>query len=131
MSEYIPGGRGRPSITTAAIALTMGLFTAGPATARQEIQDLGFRFLDGKCVNDAGEEGLNPGIAGMCGDLKGADLRQLPLEGVDFSGANLIGARMNHAKLRGAIFHGANLNNSDMRNADVREAAPCGEHDIR
>ena len=67
-----------------ALVVTM----AGPVSAQQ---DLGFRYRDGKCVNEAGEEGMNPEYPGECGDLKGANLAELPLDGVDFSGANLRG----------------------------------------
>ncbi len=101
------------------VALTMTFATwAGIPTAAQE--DLGFRYVEGKCVNDSGQEGLNPEFPGVCGDMEGMDLRQAFLENVDFSGAKMRGARLSAAKLRGAIFIGAELRSADLRDADLR-----------
>ena len=74
-------------------ALTaLAAISLAPVTAHAQ-EDLGFRYQDGKCVNEAGEEGRNPGYKGECGNLQGEDLQGLPLDGIDFSGANLRGAR--------------------------------------
>ncbi len=72
------------TVLMTATALAIGL-TAGSADslAAQEYQ--GFRYVDGKCQNDAGEEGMNPGYKGECGDLQGEDLQELPLNGIDFA----------------------------------------------
>ena len=98
--------------TTTYVVLT------GKLTSAQD--DLGFRYVDGKCVNESGQEGLNPKYPGVCGDIEGVDLREAFLENVDFSGANMRGARLSAAKLRGAIFIGAELRSADLRDADLR-----------
>ena len=49
----------------------------------------GFRYRDGKCVNDEGEEGRNSRYVGECGALRARDLRDANLVEIDLSGADM------------------------------------------
>jgi uncharacterized protein YjbI with pentapeptide repeats len=82
----------------------------------------GFRYENGKCVNEAGEEGLNPGYVGECGELRAHDLREATLNTVDFSGADMHNVRARAAKLRDAVLVGANLRSAELEGADLRGA---------
>lgn len=76
--------------------------------------DLGFRYQNGKCVNSAGQVGLNPSFFGPCSDLRGVTLHNLNLEGIDFSGSQFVSSDLQKisfkaTNLTGVNFEGANL----------------------
>jgi uncharacterized protein YjbI with pentapeptide repeats len=86
--------------------------------------DLGYRYENGKCVNAQGEEGLNPGKIGPCGDLRGVVISRLNLEGEDLSGARFDSADLQTTSLKSTIlegtnFSGANLSGVDLSNATI------------
>ena len=68
-----------------------------------------------------GCSGLNAGVRGVCGDLRGADL-----SGADLSRLDLRGARLDGAKLVGASLQGANLAGASLENADLSRAVLTG-----
>lgn len=118
MPRRRPQARPGPPAWTA-LAAVFALVAAPPTTAQQGPQ---FHYLNGRCVNDAGEEGHNADYVGECGGLQGADLRDEYLEEINLAGADLRGARMNSAQLRGAVFRGAVLHNANLESADLRDA---------
>ena len=87
----------RRFIVSVVLTTTCAIWTGSPTSAQE---DLGFRYIEGKCVNESGQEGLNPKFPGVCGDIEGADLREAFLENVDFSGAHMRGARLSAARPR-------------------------------
>ena len=117
-----PGTRPLPEpwLTVSVSLLITILYAAATGTVAEAQDDLGFRYIDGKCVNQVGDEGLNPKLPGECGDLRGVNLREAFLENVDFSGANMRGVQLSAAKLRGSIFVGADLRSADLHDADLR-----------
>ena len=87
----------------------------------------GFRYRDGKCVNDEGEEGRNSGYIGECGALRARDLRDANLVEVDLSGANMHsveaqGVKLQDAKLIGVEMKNAKFESADLRGADLTDA---------
>src|SRR4051812_6001259 len=66
--------------------------------------DLGYRFINGACVNPKGDNGLNPSYIGQCADFRGAVLGGVDFWGIDFSGSNFEGAEISNAKFDGAKF---------------------------
>ena len=73
---------------------------------------VGFRYRDGKCVNDDGEEGRNPRYVGECGGLRARDLRDANLIEVDLSGADMHSVEAQGIKLQDAILVGASMRNA-------------------
>src|SRR5438093_47475 len=76
--------------------------------------DMGFRFQNGKCVNDNGTEGLNPSYFGQCGDNRGITLYKFDLTGSDLSGSTFDGADLqltifNKTTLTNVSFNETNL----------------------
>jgi uncharacterized protein YjbI with pentapeptide repeats len=115
------------------------LFVSLPAVAG----DAGFRFNaeTGKCEDKAGVTGLNPGVAGECGDLgeranltaaslRGSDLRRAYLFQADLRGADLRGTKLTKAHLSGAKLNGADLRGADLRGAYLHKA-DLSEADLR
>ena len=101
------------------VAALLLAFVPGKA-AGQEFA--GFRYEDGKCVNEAGEEGLNPGYIGECGELRARDLREANLNTVDLSGASMHGVQARAAKFKDAVLVGADLSAGELEAADLRGA---------
>jgi uncharacterized protein YjbI with pentapeptide repeats len=90
-------------------------------------KDLGYRFKDGKCVNEKGQKGLNPGHFGQCSDLKGVVLGRFNLDDTDFSGSDLTGADLQKSTLNRAIlvnvnFESANLAGVQFANAQIKNS---------
>ena len=95
-------------------------------TLRASAADLGFRFVDGRCVNTKGEEGLNPDFRGACGDLRQAslvraDLSDLDLSGARFDGADLQRSSLKNSHLTGAVFDAANLSGACLEGAVLHQ----------
>ncbi len=91
------------------------------------LDDAKFSFVDGKCINAKGEEGLNPKTIGDCGDLRGMDfgkkdLRSKSLRGANFEGVNLAGAKLNGANFLKASLQKAKANDAVLDSADFTEA---------
>lgn len=91
-----------------------------------EAKDLGFRFQSqtGKCVNQAGAEGLNPGFFGQCSDLRRVILAKFNLDDTDFSGslfdeADLQQTTFNRAVFTNVSFQGSNLAGVEMQKASI------------
>lgn len=77
-------------------------------------RDLGFRFKDGRCVNDAGQLGLNPSHLGPCGDLRNVILSRLDLDDIDFRGS-----LFDNSDLQDSTFRGANLQAVHFKDANL------------
>lgn len=113
------------------LSLTLVSTLAGGVAAAE---DLGFRFSEssGRCENQDGQVGLNPGLLGECGDLAGADLGAAQLDGLNLRGADLsraylFGASLKRADLRSALLQkaqlgAARLDGADLRGANLNEA---------
>lgn len=99
------------SVIAAAVAVV-----AAPAFAQ-----FSFEPSSGRCVDAEGRPGLNAGVRGPCGDLRGVDL-----EGANLSRLDLSGARLDGAKLKGASLQGANLRGASLENADLSKAVLSG-----
>lgn len=89
-------------------------------------KDSGFRYTGGKCVNAAGQAGLNPGFIGQCGDLNNVTMSHFRLDDSDLQGSSFESADMqmtsfHGANLTGVNFKGANLSGVDMENAVMHE----------
>ncbi|OQW52125.1 MAG: hypothetical protein A4S09_08935 [Proteobacteria bacterium SG_bin7] len=109
-------------------------------------KDLGFRFKDGKCLNDQQQIGLNPGFFGQCSDLRGVVLGRFNLDEIDFSGSDFTGADLQKSSLKkstlekvnfesanlaGVNFDGAKIKNSNftktnLKNSVLSDVAPEG-----
>jgi len=85
-------------------------------------QFVGFRYEDGKCVNDEGDEGHNPGYVGECGGLRARDLRGANLITVDLSGADMHSVEAQGIKLEDGVLVGAQMTNAKFESADLRKA---------
>jgi len=91
-------------------------------TLTVQAKDLGFRYVNGQCVNSAGQVGLNPGHFGQCSDLRNVILGRIDFSDIDFSGsqftnADLQQSRFSNANLTGTSFEAANLSGVKMDNA--------------
>ena len=100
-----------------ALFLLFVLFTIPSFSA-----DLGFRFVNGECVNSKGQAGLNPSFFGPCSDLRGTTLRKLDLSNIDFSGSQFSGADLQITSLSGAILHSVNFEDAILSGANFDEA---------
>jgi len=87
---------------------------------------VGFRYEGGKCVNDEGKEGRNPGYIGECGALRARDVRNANLDGVDLSGADMHALQGRSVNLKEAILVGAILRTAELESADLRGADLTG-----
>lgn len=76
--------------------------------------DLGFRYVDGKCVNSEGTAGFNPKYLGQCGDLRNITISNFDLSGIDFSGALFNQASLQKNNWEGAILEGADLSMANL-----------------
>lgn len=85
-------------------------------------RDLGFRYKNGVCVDQAGKTGLNPGFFGQCADLRGASIHGLNLDEVDFSGSDFEGLSLHRTSLKSAIFVKVNLKQVEFEGADLSNA---------
>ncbi len=74
-------------------------FLSTPSFAR----DLGFRYNKGKCINEAGGEGLNPSFFGPCSDLTNTTISNINFEEMDFSGSKFSNSDLQRSNFRGAI----------------------------
>src|SRR5689334_9670282 len=92
------------------IVILSFLFLAAGAQAN----DLGFRYRNGRCLNGANAEGLNPSFIGQCSDLRNAVLGRLDFTQVDFSGSKFTNADLQQSK-----FDGANLTGVDFEAANL------------
>jgi uncharacterized protein YjbI with pentapeptide repeats len=131
------------------IAMVLAISAVGfLANSAPEIQkDLGFRYVNGKCVNSEGQSGLNPGFLGQCSDLRGVILSKFDLSGLDLSGSqmtnsdfqkssfkssnltsvnfdssNLNGVSFDSAKISAASFVRATLKNVTFGDADIKSS---------
>jgi uncharacterized protein YjbI with pentapeptide repeats len=110
------------------ISATLLLFTLGVHAG-----DLGFRYQSqsGKCVNDQGQEGLNPGNIGQCGDLRGVVISRLNLDSMDLSGSrfdssDVQGTILSHTNLTGVQFTQTNLSGVDLTGAIIHSTGFTG-----
>src|SRR5688572_3322260 len=90
-------------------------------------QDLGFRFIGGKCKSRSGQVGYNPQFVGECGDLSGMDFSGQDLSGKFLRGAKLentklVGTKLNTTILRNAILIGTDLQQADLTSVDLEAA---------
>lgn len=90
--------------------------------------DLGFRYKNGKCLNDKGVEGLNTSYFGQCADFRNTILGQVNLNGIDLSGsrfttADLQGTTFENAILAGVDFDSANLASANFVEAEISSAS--------
>ena len=93
--------------------------------------DSGFRYKDGKCVNDQGDEGYNKQFIGQCSELSGLIFGNFDLTGVDFSGSrmsntNFSGSTLDECNLTGVNLEGANLSGVSANGADFSNAVLNG-----
>jgi uncharacterized protein YjbI with pentapeptide repeats len=79
-----------------------------------------FSYVRGECVDEAGRPGLNPGVFGDCGDLRGAKLDAKDLSGTSLRGADLRGASLRKTKLDGANLERADLGGAALVGASAR-----------
>lgn len=93
-------------------ALLASAVVAAPAFAQ-----FSFDPSSGACVDAGGRPGLNLGVRGPCGDLRGADLEGAHLARLDLRGARLDGANLKGASLLGANLRGASLDHADLSRA--------------
>ncbi len=89
--------------------------------------DPAFHFDGEKCVNDMGVEGLNPGLVGDCGDLRGLDfsgkdLSFTSLRGADLSGAKFVDGTLVKVDFQSAHLVGADLNHAFLNLANLARA---------
>jgi uncharacterized protein YjbI with pentapeptide repeats len=142
------------SLTLGLCLFTTLLFSAVEVNAA----DSGFRFKDGRCLNDKGEAGYNTGFLGQCADLRGVTLSKLDfsemdfsgslmtdadlqnssftkavLIQVDFTGAQLMGAGFNQAHIENSVFaraslQGASFDNAVIKNVDFQGADFSGQN---
>ena len=94
---------------------------ASPAFAQ-----FSFNAADGACVDATGQVGLNAGVRGPCGDLRGSNL-----EGANLTRLDLRGARLDGANLKGATLQGANLRGATLDHADLSRAVLTGATLVR
>lgn len=71
--------------------------------------DLGFRYKNGKCVNDQGQEGLNRGYFGQCADFRHLELENLDLRDLDLSGSSFESSSLRRLKFYNSILTGVNF----------------------
>ena len=96
--------------------------------------DLGFRYVDGRCVNQSGQTGHNKSYFGQCTDFSRLvagrfDFSSMDLSGSLFTGSNLqevsfakatcIGCDFSAASLKGMDFTGAVLKDCNFKNAVI------------
>jgi uncharacterized protein YjbI with pentapeptide repeats len=79
-------------------------------------KDLGYRYVNGKCVNASGEEGLNLAYIGQCGDLRG-----VIISGMDFSGLDLSGAVFESSQVSSTNFTNSDLTQVSFKNAELND----------
>jgi uncharacterized protein YjbI with pentapeptide repeats len=87
-------------------------------------RDLGYRYTNGKCVNDKGEQGYNPSHPGQCADFRGVVIQRFSLDDMDLRGSLFDGADMQNTTLRrsdvsGSSFISTNLNGVDFTDANI------------
>jgi len=110
--------------------LGQGLFFIGTlflSTSAVITGDMGFRYKDGKCINEQGQAGLNKGYFGQCSDLRGVILGRFNLDDIDFSGTQFMGSDLQLSSLNKTIlidvnFEGANLSGVEFANAKIQNA---------
>ncbi len=88
-------------------------------------EDLGYRYKDGKCVNEKGQQGLNPKTIGQCGDLSYVQLSGINMSPFDLSGSNFSNSVLektvfSKTKLRDINFEGANLKGAFFSNSELK-----------
>jgi hypothetical protein len=76
----------------------------------------------GECRNAAGEKGTNGRLLAPCGELAGANLKEIDLRGKDLTGAGLRGADLAGVRLEGAILTGADLTEANLADANLSDA---------
>jgi uncharacterized protein YjbI with pentapeptide repeats len=84
--------------------------------------DLGFRYSNGKCVDQGGKEGLNPSFFGQCADMKGAVLGRLQLNDIDFSGSQFSSSDMQKTTFHRCILNGVNFDGANLSGVEFIEA---------
>ena len=88
--------------------------------------DLGFRYKDGRCLNNAGQTGLNPSYFGQCADLRRVVIARLDFTGVDFSGSNFSASDLQETSFRKANLTGCNFSDSNLAGTDMTQAQLIG-----
>ena len=120
------------AIFTSLVALTAVFPAAGEGRGAPGVaRDLGFRFVDGQCLDSAGREGLNPSYFGECGDLRNVVIGRMDFTGTSFRGAqftnsDLTGSRFVGADLTATNFDAANLSAAALTNATIKNASFIG-----
>ena len=98
-----------------ALNAVLGLcVVAAPAPAFAQFS---FDATTRTCVDAGGHHGLNLGVRGPCGDLRGLDLEGANLARLDLRGARLEGARLKGASLLATDLRAASLDNADLTRA--------------
>lgn len=103
----------------------LGVSLLFATTANAELQpakDLGFRYVNGKCVNSKGETGLNPSIFGQCSDLRGVILSRFDFSDIDFSGSQMANSDFQKSSFMGATLVGVNFDNSNLSGVNFDSA---------
>lgn len=105
-----------------------------------------FKFSDGKCTNEKGEVGLNPGVIGDCGDLRNLDLRTsvlaakslrgarldgANLSGVNLSGTSFVSSSFVKAKASGSVLTGTDFTDAKLDSIDLSAATGVKPHFVR
>lgn len=85
-------------------------------------RDLGFRFKDGKCLNEKSEEGLNPSFFGQCSDLRNVTISGLDLAGIDFSGSIFSGSDLQLTSFRGSTLVSVSFAQTQVMGANFLDA---------
>lgn len=89
----------------------------GAMTSLAHAGDLGFRYQNGRCINQLGQQGHNPDFMGECGAITDADY-----SGKDFSGAALRAITFKNTKFHNTRFSGAGLQGADIVGCDFTNA---------
>lgn len=88
--------------------------------------DQGFRYKEGKCLNEKNQPGFNPGFFGPCGDLRGVTLGKVNLDGGDFRGAQFQQAQLQVVSFKGAKLEGSDFSNTVLSGVTFDEAQIIG-----
>src|SRR4051812_12057710 len=102
-------------ITVTMISVAMISFFVLGAKA----EDLGFRYVNGKCVNSSNQEGLNPSYFGQCGDLRGTAIARLSFDNIDMSGTQFSSADLQKSTFKKAILVGVNFDETNLSGVEL------------
>lgn len=85
-------------------------------------EDLGFRYVDGKCKNSAGTEGLNPFYFGQCSDFSNIILGKITLNNIDFSGSDFSGSSLQKVIFHNATLIGVNFSEAQLIGVEINQS---------